>query len=287
MWKESYRTGVELIDRQHKELFRMVDGLMKAIAIEADNSAFQEAITFLKNYVVKHFNDEEAYQRSVSYCGIEEHQKLHRAFTNTVLDFEKRLEESDYDIHVVKELAGMLTAWLIYHVADADQRIVKNIPLVEISQRLSCIDSVTACMTEVLEKMAGLPSAEMSKKVLLSPQVDGDVLVNMWLVGAVSGHVYFSFSEALAFKLIEIMMASAPSEADEIVCSALGEISNIAIGNAATALSVHGACEITTPAVSLAQTLSGDFETVIIDTGVGELSVSVEINRPEMQIRRR
>lgn len=279
MWKDSYQIGIDIIDTQHKELFRMVDELLKAITAEADSSTFKEAIEFLKNYVVKHFSAEEAYQESVSYSGIEEHKKLHRAFTDTVLEYEKRLGESDYDIRVVKDLAGLLTAWLIYHVADADQRIVKNIPLADASGKLSCIDSITACMTSVLETMAGLPSDNMKKSVILGSHIDGDIMVDMWLTGAVSGHAYFSFSKDLSFKLIENLMLSAPSEVDELICSALGEIVNIAVGNAATMLSKDGLCNITTPTVSLNDTQHGAFETVLINTGIGDLAVSVEMHR--------
>lgn len=280
MWKDSYQIGIDIIDTQHKELFRMVDELLKAITAEADSSTFKEAIEFLKNYVAKHFSAEEAYQESISYCGIEEHKKIHRTFTDTVLEYERRLAESDYDIRVVKDLAGLLTTWLNYHVAGADQRIVKNLPLVEASEKLSCIDSITASLASVLETMAGLPPDNMKKSVILGSHIDGDIIVDMWLTGAVSGHAYFSFSKELSFKLIENLMRSAPSEVDELICSALGEFVNITVGNAATILSKDGLCNITTPTVSLNGTRRGVFETVLIDTGIGDLAISMEMCRP-------
>ena len=36
MWRESYRIGIDLIDQQHKELFRATDTLVRAIEANAD-----------------------------------------------------------------------------------------------------------------------------------------------------------------------------------------------------------------------------------------------------------
>lgn len=279
MWKENYRIGIDSIDNQHMELFRMAGELMKAIQQNADRSAFQNAIAFLKEYVVYHFAEEEAYQASVSYCAIEEHRKLHSAFTDTVLEFEKKLTASDYDMGVIKELAGMLSAWLIYHVADADQKIAANKPLCEKAEQQSCILSVTAGVMDVLEKMVGLNASQMEQRTLCAPKVQGDIFVEVGLSGDVAGQVYFSFSKGLAFELIQMMLLTAPEEVDELVCSALAEIANIASGNAASALAEHGTtCDITTPTVTMNAIRSGAFETVFIDTGIGGMEVSLALN---------
>lgn len=279
MWKESYRLGVDSIDEQHIELFRMTNELMKEIQSKADESVFADAIGFLKEYVVYHFAEEEAYQVSISYSGLVEHQKLHAAFTNTVLEFEKRLLASKYDMGVIKEMAGMLSAWLIYHVADADQKIVTNEPVSGGFEQQSCILSVTTSVLDVLEKMAGLDSVNMEQQMLSTPEIHGDIFVELGLQGDVAGHVYFSFSKQLAFKLIEIMLLTTPEAIDELVCSVLAEISNIASGNAASALSEHGiTCDITIPAVTIDQRKKGAFETVYIDTGFGNIGVSVALD---------
>lgn len=129
MWEESYKIGVKLIDKQHKELFRMVDELMKAVEQNASGIDLKLIIGFLKEYVVYHFNAEEDYQQSISYCDMERHKELHNRFAKTVLEYEKRLIASDYDIEVVRELGEMLTAWLISHIANIDQKIPENLPI--------------------------------------------------------------------------------------------------------------------------------------------------------------
>ena len=48
MWKESYRIGIDLIDRQHEELFRATDTLVRAIEANADKQTFPADYHFFK-----------------------------------------------------------------------------------------------------------------------------------------------------------------------------------------------------------------------------------------------
>ena len=121
MWKESYRLGVPEIDEQHYALFQTADRLFRTIRGDyavCRREAYAEIIGFMKEYVVRHFADEEMYQASIGYAGLEAHRKEHRAFTKKVADYEKRFLAEDYSAESVKDFAGTLAAWLIYHVAD-------------------------------------------------------------------------------------------------------------------------------------------------------------------------
>lgn len=251
MWKESYRIGIDLIDRQHEELFRATDTLVRAIEANADKQTFRQTITFLKDYTVRHFHDEEAYQASIHYSGMEDHKKAHRKFTGIILDYERRLVESDFDIRIVKDLAGTLTAWLIYHVADADQRIAKGDTGAGLTLAQSFLNIFSDSALDVMEKMAGFSANDIEEQFVSNKRVQGDIFVEIGLIGDLKGRIIFGFSKELAFKLIEIMTFVEPAEIDELVCSALAELSNITCGNAATALTEHGkVCDIKTPVVT-------------------------------------
>ena len=126
MWKDSYRLGVERIDEQHKELFRMTEDLVNAVQRGASVTEYQKVLEFLKDYVIYHFRDEEAYQASIQYEGLAAHQAEHRQFTQTVQQYEKRLTENGFEEKTMKDLAGTVTAWLIYHVVDTDQKILSG-----------------------------------------------------------------------------------------------------------------------------------------------------------------
>lgn len=277
MWKESYRIGIDLIDRQHEELFRATDTLVRAIEANADKQTFRQTITFLKDYTVRHFQDEEAYQASIHYSGMEDHKKAHRKFTEIILDYERRLVESDFDIRIVKDLAGTLTAWLIYHVADADQRIAKGDTGAGLTLAQSFLNIFSDSALDVMEKMAGFSANDIEEQFVSNKRVQGDIFVEIGLIGDLKGRIIFGFSKELAFKLIEIMTFVEPAEIDELVCSALAELSNITCGNAATALTEHGkVCDIKTPVVT-AEPPCGLIDGMMLQTNVGGLEIVVQM----------
>lgn len=277
MWKESYRIGIDLIDRQHEELFRATDTLVRAIEANADKQTFRQTITFLKDYTVRHFHDEEAYQASIHYSGMEDHKKAHRKFTGIILDYERRLVESDFDIRIVKDLAGTLTTWLIYHVADADQRIAKGDTGAGLTLAQSFLNIFSDSALDVMEKMAGFSANDIEEQFVSNKRVQGDIFVEIGLIGDLKGRIIFGFSKELAFKLIEIMTFVEPAEIDELVCSALAELSNITCGNAATALTEHGkVCDIKTPVVT-AEPPCGLIDGMMLQTNVGGLEIVVQM----------
>ena len=277
MWKESYRIGIDLIDRQHEELFRATDTLVRAIEANADKQTFRQTITFLKDYTVRHFHDEEAYQASIHYSGMEDHKKAHRKFTGIILDYERRLVESDFDIRIVKDLAGTLTAWLIYHVADADQRIAKGDTGAGLTLAQSFLNIFSDSALDVMEKMAGFSANDIEEQFVSNKRVQGEIFVEIGLIGDLKGRIIFGFSKELAFKLIEIMTFVEPAEIDELVCSALAELSNIPCGNAATALTEHGkVCDIKTPVVT-AEPPCGLIDGMVLQTNVGGLEIVVQM----------
>ncbi|SHE69524.1 bacteriohemerythrin [Desulforamulus putei] len=127
MWKEKYRIGVELIDEQHKELFRRVTEFIKTVqsqeSWEKKLVHVQETLEFMKDYVVIHFADEETYQAEIAYPEREKHQATHEQFKAEIEKYVAKLNDDGYNEETVKELGGRLLAWLVYHVAGDDQKI--------------------------------------------------------------------------------------------------------------------------------------------------------------------
>lgn len=280
MWKESYRLGIESIDMQHQKLFRMTEELLKAIEEKKEPGIFQNAIGFLKEYVVVHFRDEEVYQASIQYDGMEEHIRQHRGFTKTVLSLEKKLEQSSYDITVVKELAGTLTAWLIYHVADADQKIAGKNPEQADNLAGSYLDSFGDSIRQVLEKMAGQDSMSIDTNKNFINRIEEEVVVSVAVTGDFHGSAVFGFSKEFALKMFEAMTFMVTEEVDELVCSALAEISNIICGNMAILLAKKGVeIDIKAPVFST-EAYIGETETegMRVVTNLGGLEIAIVKN---------
>ena len=112
---------------------------------------------------------------------------------------------------------------------------------------------------------------------VVSPyQPQGDIFVKIELVGDLKGTAAFGFSKELALHLLETMTGMEQTELDELVQSALCELTNISCGNAATALVRRGLqCDIKPPVVEQISACSTDGTGVRIDTGFGFLEIGV------------
>lgn len=277
MWKDSYRLGLERIDNQHMELFRMTEDLVNAGKDGGTIETYQKGLAFLKDYVIYHFHDEEAYQASIHYSGLEAHKREHRQFTQTVLGYEKRLQENGFDQKTMKDLAGTVTAWLIYHVVDTDQGIVSGEPSAGKDTYFDrYVDLFSGSALDVMETMAGLDRQDVQLHMKNAYQPRGDMFIELQLVGDLKGSVVFGFSKELALHLLRVMTGMELTEMDELVQSALCEVTNISCGNAATALARRGLrCDIKPPVASGEFTYAGDGTGVLIDTAFGGLGIGV------------
>ena len=127
MWKEKYKVGVPVIDEQHQELFGRVSNFLQTVKSKGDWAekliAVKETMSFMQEYVVSHFHDEEVYQEQINYPDIQDHKEAHRKFKQAVSDYATRMETEGYTEDLVQEFGGKLMTWLIMHVAVMDQKI--------------------------------------------------------------------------------------------------------------------------------------------------------------------
>lgn len=127
LWKEKYNIGVDLIDRQHQELFNRVNGFLTVLRApvpwEEKVQEVNETLAFMQEYVVVHFRDEERYQEEIGYPGLEEHRKVHGQLIREVGEFAQKYQQEGYREVLVQQFGGRLLTWLINHVAATDLKI--------------------------------------------------------------------------------------------------------------------------------------------------------------------
>lgn len=128
VWEERFNIGVELIDKEHKNLFKIINKLFEfQDDDEKEQWACQEGIKFFKNHALKHFADEEEYMTSIGYSGVETHRRIHRDFQEKLLPtLERELEQSEYSAEAVEHFLGVCAGWLIGHTLIEDHAIVGN-----------------------------------------------------------------------------------------------------------------------------------------------------------------
>lgn len=125
-WREDLNIGVEVIDKEHRRLFRIINRLYTFKEEEKDRQwTCQEGIKYFKGHALHHFEDEEAYMASIGYEGLEHHRLLHRGFReHTLPTLEQEVERSGYSPEAVEHFLGVCSGWLISHTTIEDQAIV-------------------------------------------------------------------------------------------------------------------------------------------------------------------
>ena len=125
-WRDEYNIGVEVIDKEHQRLFKIINKLFSFREEEKDSQwTCQEGIKYFKSHAVTHFKDEEAYMESVGYEGLEQHRRIHHSFRQDTLPaLEQELEQTGYAPDAVDHFLGVCTGWLIGHTMTEDQAIV-------------------------------------------------------------------------------------------------------------------------------------------------------------------
>ncbi len=80
-WYDSYSIGVDSIDKEHQQLFKIINKLFAFQEEDIEGQWIcQEGIKFFKSHALKHFSNEEQYMESIDYPGLKQHRKVHKTF---------------------------------------------------------------------------------------------------------------------------------------------------------------------------------------------------------------
>lgn len=114
-WREAFCIGIEVLDREHRQLF--------ALAMALNRDTVHQTVEQLLDYVVTHFSHEQEIMEANGYPAFESHLRLHEAFANQMADF--LISADDWTEDRVQELRRFLNKWLISHILTHDMRFGK------------------------------------------------------------------------------------------------------------------------------------------------------------------
>ena len=126
IWQDRFNIGVDVIDREHKKLFSIMNRLF-VFSEQEDKSQWvcQEGLKYFKDHAMKHFAEEEVYMASISYKGYEAHRRVHDNFRrNTLPALERELTQTDYSPDAMSHFLSVCAGWLIGHTLTEDRAIV-------------------------------------------------------------------------------------------------------------------------------------------------------------------
>ena len=121
---DEFRTGIELIDSEHQELFHIIEranSLVKAFVADSYDE-IMGILEELKNYTKSHFADEEEYMESIQYKKMFTQKIEHQAFIDKLdeIDLDDIDENSD---QMIDDILEFLTNWLVEHILHTDKQI--------------------------------------------------------------------------------------------------------------------------------------------------------------------
>ena len=125
-WEDKYSLGVESIDEQHKELFRIANRIYELLKNEMILDKYDhimEIIDELKNYTVDHFKDEEEYMKSIGYKKFLSHKVAHTDFLDKMGNIDVNKIDNGHNEYLLSIL-DFVCVWLIEHIMKEDKLIV-------------------------------------------------------------------------------------------------------------------------------------------------------------------
>jgi hemerythrin len=122
-WSSTYEVKVSEIDEQHRELFRMFNGLMDAVWDGKGKDSIKEMLDFTAQYAVNHFATEERYMQQYGFPHYIKHKKLHDDFTADVINFIQEYEREKPPTEIVVSVISNLGNWTRDHIRATDQEL--------------------------------------------------------------------------------------------------------------------------------------------------------------------
>jgi hemerythrin len=120
IWKDEYLTGVEEIDRQHKEFVKLINRL-NIIQGYGDNADFAlRLMNEVDKYADYHFTSEENLMNITQYPKLETQEKSHKALLFKYRQWMESFKNRKADI---EDVIKFLEAWFDGHTINEDKKI--------------------------------------------------------------------------------------------------------------------------------------------------------------------
>jgi len=116
-WKDENSVGVEEVDQQHKELFKIYNHLANLPQDKYSQQEFGKAIENLASYAEYHFRFEEEFYKDDQEL-YNTHRRKHFDFIKKVISLSGKPKNPDV---VADELLCFTSLWLVTHILNEDK----------------------------------------------------------------------------------------------------------------------------------------------------------------------
>jgi hemerythrin len=114
-------TGVDEVDRQHREMFARVGALLEASRNHRSKEEVLRMVEYLGTYAVEHFAAEERQMDRTGYARAEAHRQEHRQFAKELEVLRHELATEGPSVLFVIRVGNRVTEWLREHIYRTDR----------------------------------------------------------------------------------------------------------------------------------------------------------------------
>ena len=120
VWTDAFAVGIKSLDDQNKSFIALLNALVDEQDANARTCPSEDLVGHLKAYAAEHFHIEEGYMQAFGYPDYAAHDKEHRAFLDTVGQFEAACATGKAN---PQDIIDFMQDWLSAHLAGADRQM--------------------------------------------------------------------------------------------------------------------------------------------------------------------
>ncbi len=121
-WNDSFSVGNEVIDKQHKGLFDLLNNLSSEFDEQKENRLLEGTLEKLFDYTKYHFSTEEYLMRKANYSDYQKHKDEHDEFIKKVKNFISNFIDGKETL--TSDIIDFLMEWIKKHIAEVDRKYV-------------------------------------------------------------------------------------------------------------------------------------------------------------------
>jgi hemerythrin len=119
-WDDSLASGYEPVDKQHIQLFTILERLIDASCQGRGDEIIFNVLEYLTAYSITHFKTEEDLMVKYEYKDYAAHKKLHDTFKIKVTALNKQVTETGPTPDMINLVATTIGDWLLHHIKFVD-----------------------------------------------------------------------------------------------------------------------------------------------------------------------
>ena len=117
-WNTRYNTGIQLIDEQHQELFRIIDRLRRSVQEGVNRDVVEALLADLLACSERHFATEETFMGKFGYPDLPQHVSEHVSMVTSLHELLVRFQENHQSMALM--VPTFMEGWLKHHISDGD-----------------------------------------------------------------------------------------------------------------------------------------------------------------------